>query len=95
MQDAGVGVLAGTDSAAPELVPGSSLHEELTLLTQAGLSPMQALQAATRNPADFLGVSQKQGTVEVGKNGGSLASGREPARRHSELREDSRLNNSR
>jgi imidazolonepropionase-like amidohydrolase len=68
MQDAGVGVLAGTDSAAPELVPGLSLHEELTLLTQAGLSPMQALQAATRNPADFLGVSQKQGTVEVGKN---------------------------
>ena len=38
------------------------------MLTQAGLSPMQALQAATRNPADFLGVSQKQGTVEVGKN---------------------------
>ena len=29
---------------------------------------MQALQAATRNPADFMGVSQKQGTVEVSKN---------------------------
>jgi imidazolonepropionase-like amidohydrolase len=68
MQAAGVGILAGTDSAAPELVPGFSLHEELVLLMQAGLSPMQALQAATRNPAEFMGVIQKQGTVEVGKN---------------------------
>jgi imidazolonepropionase-like amidohydrolase len=68
MQEAGVGILAGTDSAAPELVPGYSLHEELTLLTQAGLSTMQALQAATKNPADFMGLIQKQGTIEVGKN---------------------------
>jgi imidazolonepropionase-like amidohydrolase len=68
MQAANVGILAGTDSAAPELVPGFSLHEELALLTQAGLSPMQALQTATKNPADFMGVLQKQGTVEVGKN---------------------------
>jgi imidazolonepropionase-like amidohydrolase len=68
MQSAGVGILAGTDSAAPELVPGFSLHEELVLLVQAGLSPMQTLQAATKNPADFLGVIQKQGTFEVGKS---------------------------
>jgi imidazolonepropionase-like amidohydrolase len=68
LQAADVGILAGTDSAAPELVPGFSLHEELVLLTKAGLSPMQALQAATKNPADFMGVIQKQGTVEVGKN---------------------------
>jgi imidazolonepropionase-like amidohydrolase len=68
MQTAGVGILAGTDSAAPELVPGFSLHEELALLVQAGLSPMQALQAATKSPADFMGVLQKQGTIEVGKN---------------------------
>jgi len=68
IQFGGVGILAGTDSAAPELIPGFSLHEELALLTQAGLTPMQALQAATKNPADFMGISQKQGTVEVGKN---------------------------
>ena len=68
MQAAGVGILAGTDSPAPGLVPGFSLHEELALLTQAGLSPMQSLQAATKNPADFMGVLQKQGTIEVGKN---------------------------
>ncbi len=68
MQSAGVGILAGTDSAAPDLLPGFSLHEELVLLTRAGLSPMQALQAATKNPADFMGVLQKQGTIEIGKN---------------------------
>ncbi len=68
MQSAGVGILAGTDSPAPELVPGFSLHEELVLLVQAGLSPMQALQAATKNPADFMGVLQKQGTIEPGKS---------------------------
>ena len=68
MQSAGVGILAGTDSAAPELIPGFSLHEELALLAQAGLSPMQALQAATKGPAEFMGVNQKQGTIEVGKN---------------------------
>jgi imidazolonepropionase-like amidohydrolase len=68
MQAGGVGILAGTDSAAPDLVPGFSLHEELALLTQAGLSPMQALQAATKNPADFMGTIKNQGTIEIGKN---------------------------
>jgi imidazolonepropionase-like amidohydrolase len=67
MNAAGVPIMAGTDSAAPFVVPGFSLHEELALLVQAGLTPMQALQAATRNPAEFLGRLQQQGTVEQGK----------------------------
>jgi imidazolonepropionase-like amidohydrolase len=68
MQAAGVPILAGTDSAAPYVVPGFSLHQELALLVQAGLSPMQALQAATKSPAEFLGKSKTQGTIEVGKS---------------------------
>ena len=68
MQSAGVGIMAGTDSAAPYVIPGFALHQELVLLVQAGLSPMQALQAATKNPADFLGKSKTQGTIEAGKN---------------------------
>jgi imidazolonepropionase-like amidohydrolase len=59
--------MAGTDTTAPFVFPGSSLHEELALLVQAGLTPMQALQAATKLPAQFLGKLQTQGTVEVGK----------------------------
>ena len=67
MNAAGVHLMAGTDTAGPFVFPGSSLHEELTMLVQAGLTPMQALQAATRNPAEFLGKQDEQGTVEAGK----------------------------
>lgn len=67
MQSAGVRILAGTDLAAPNVFPGWSLHEDLALLVEAGLTPMQALQAATRNPAEFLGKLDSQGTIEKGK----------------------------
>jgi hypothetical protein len=67
MNAAGVPLMAGTDTTAPFVFPGSSLHEELALLVQAGLTPMQALQAATKLPAQFLGKLQTQGTVEGGK----------------------------
>jgi imidazolonepropionase-like amidohydrolase len=67
MKAAGVPIMAGTDTTAPFVFPGSSLHEELALLVQAGLTPMQALQAATNLPAEFLGKLQTQGTIEQGK----------------------------
>jgi imidazolonepropionase-like amidohydrolase len=67
MQFSDVSILAGTDSAAPYVIPGFALHQELALLVKAGLSPMQALQAATKNPADFLGKEKLQGTIEPGK----------------------------
>jgi imidazolonepropionase-like amidohydrolase len=67
MNQAGVPIMAGTDAAAPNVFPGSSLHEDLGYLVQAGLTPMQALQAATARPAEFLGRSAQQGTIEVGK----------------------------
>jgi imidazolonepropionase-like amidohydrolase len=64
---AGVGILAGTDTLNPYCFPGFSLHDELGFLVQAGLTPMEALQAATVNPARFLGKEKEMGTVEVGK----------------------------
>ena len=67
MNMAGVPILAGTDTTAPFVFPGSSLHEELALLVQAGLTPLQALEAATKLPAEFLGKQQTQGTIEQGK----------------------------
>jgi imidazolonepropionase-like amidohydrolase len=57
--------MAGTDTGAPFIFPGSALHDELALLVHAGLTPMQA---ATKNPADFLGKSKTQGTIEPGKS---------------------------
>jgi imidazolonepropionase-like amidohydrolase len=62
-----VGIMAGTNTLNPYIFPGFSLHDELALLVKAGLTPMQALQAATLNPAEFLGSSQEMGTVEPGK----------------------------
>ena len=53
---AGVPLLAGTDTGTAYVYPGFSLHDELANLVSAGLSPMQALQAATIAPARFLGL---------------------------------------
>ena len=53
LHEAGVVILAGSDTQAA-VVPGASLHRELSLLVQAGLSPLQAIQSATVLPARFL-----------------------------------------
>jgi imidazolonepropionase-like amidohydrolase len=63
----GVRLLAGTDTPSPYCFPGSGLHDELELLVEAGLSPLAALQTATRNPARFLNREKDLGTVERGK----------------------------
>ncbi len=68
MYDAKIPFLAGTDAPAGyDLVPGASLHRELQLFVRAGLTPLQALQTATINPADFFGKTAEWGTVAVGK----------------------------
>jgi len=67
MHRAGVGILAGTDPPVWGVYPGFGLHEELALLVQAGLSPYEALQSATRNPARFFNKLDELGTVEKGK----------------------------
>jgi imidazolonepropionase-like amidohydrolase len=55
--DAGVPLLVGTDAPVPGVVPGFGLHEELERFVQAGLTPEQALTAATCMPALYLGRS--------------------------------------
>lgn len=55
MQRAGVRILAGTDDANPCSFPGFSLHEESSMLVEAGLTPAQALRAAATNAAKFPG----------------------------------------
>jgi hypothetical protein len=65
MQRGGVGLLAGTD--LPPNAVGGTIHDELAYLVQAGLTPMQALMTATRNPAKFLGKLSSLGTIESGK----------------------------
>jgi imidazolonepropionase-like amidohydrolase len=68
MHRAGVPFLAGTDSPNPFVFPGFSLHDELALLVgEGGFTPLEALQAATRDPARYLGREKDLGTVESGK----------------------------
>ena len=53
--------------SADKLILGFSLQDELVLLVKAGLTPMEALQSATRNPARFLGLLDSLGAIERGK----------------------------
>ncbi len=63
----GVGILAGTDLGNPFIYAGFSLHDELAHLVDAGLTPLAALQAATLNPAKYVGREKEIGTVAIGK----------------------------
>jgi imidazolonepropionase-like amidohydrolase len=67
MYRAGVKIIAGTDVLNPFCFPGFSLHDELELLVESGLSTMAALQAATINAVEFSGKSKDFGTIAVGK----------------------------
>ena len=67
MQRARVGFLAGTDTGRAWRFAGFSLHDDLVEMNNAGLTPMQVLQAATSNPARHLGRDQELGTVQTGK----------------------------
>jgi imidazolonepropionase-like amidohydrolase len=64
---AGIPVMAGTDANDTMIVPGFSLHRELGLLVRAGLTPMDALRAATSVPAAYLGRSATLGGIAPGK----------------------------
>jgi hypothetical protein len=68
MHRAGVEFLAGTDANGVNPVfPAFGLHRELELLVASGLTPLEALQCATRNPARYFGQAKQGGTVEIGK----------------------------
>lgn len=68
MQQAGIHILAGSDaSRSSQTKLGGDLHEELNRLVDSGLTPLEALQAATRNPALYFGTLTLMGTVEKGK----------------------------
>jgi imidazolonepropionase-like amidohydrolase len=64
-QRQGIGILAGTDSPVVLNVV-SGFHDELALMVEAGLTPLEALQTATLNPARCLGKMDDLGTVEKG-----------------------------
>lgn len=66
LAEAGVGFMAGTDMPLVLLTPGFSLHRELELLVEAGLTPMQVIEAATLGPARYFGLHEEQGAISEG-----------------------------
>jgi Amidohydrolase family len=68
LQNVGVGILAGTDSGDPYVIPGFALHQELQQLVRAGLTPAEALRSATLEPATFFGKERVLGSVDPGKD---------------------------
>jgi imidazolonepropionase-like amidohydrolase len=68
MHGAGIPFLAGTDTPPGVYVfPGFSLHEELQRFVAAGFTPLEALQTATLNPAKYLDMEDRLGSIEKGK----------------------------
>jgi len=68
LHDAGVPIGAGTDTPIGLAVPGYSLLNELEILVDAGLSPIEALAAATVQPAALFSILDQTGSIDVGKN---------------------------
>ncbi|MDF2727503.1 MAG: dihydroorotase, partial [Nitrososphaera sp.] len=67
MYDNGVQILSGTDIPNFGLVPGASLHNELELLVEAGIKPLEVIEIATNNGATALGIGDRVGTIQPGK----------------------------
>lgn len=68
MREEGVRLLAGSDVAVLNIFPGATLHEEIRLLADSvGLTPQEALAAATRRSAEWLGLADSVGSVAPGK----------------------------
>lgn len=67
INEAGITMMAGTDTPIGLLTPGRSLHHEMKVMVDAGLTPMEALGAATLNPARYFKMEDELGTIDEGK----------------------------
>ena len=70
--EAGIHVVAGTDSLNPMLIPGIDLHDEFDSMIEAGLTPFQALKTATANPASYVPGFSDAGVLAVGRAANSI-----------------------
>lgn len=67
LYSAGVKLMTGSDSPEWYLTPGFTVHDEIETYVKAGLSNFPALQTATTNPAQYLEIDKRKGTIEIGK----------------------------
>ena len=83
---AGVTIALGTDSGAPGHIHGAAVPREMELLHQCGLTPMQAIEAATKNAARSIGVADSLGTLEAGKLADAIVIDGDPLRDVAKIR---------
>lgn len=76
--DSGGKIMTGSDTPEWFFGYGWTVHREMESLVAAGLTPHQALAAATRNPAEFVGASKEWGTIEKGKRADLVLIGGNP-----------------
>lgn len=86
LHTAGVAITAGTDAPLRKLRFGESLQQELELLVESGLSPMEAIQAATSRPAALLSRAHDIGVIQTGKRADLIAVEGDPLRNISNIR---------
>ena len=87
LHSAGVKIAAGTDSGTPGVVIGKGLHKELELMVEAGISPMEAIMAGTKNAANNLGKASELGIIESGKLADIIAVSGDPLKDIRDTRE--------
>ena len=80
--DAGVPIVAGTDGA----LPGYSLLRSIEMYVEAGMTPMQAIESATRVPAAAMGLGRESGTIEAGKRADMIVLDADPLAQISNIR---------
>jgi imidazolonepropionase-like amidohydrolase len=80
--DAGVPIVAGTDGA----LPGYSLLRSIEMYVEAGMTPMQAIESATRIPAESIGLATDTGTIEPGKRADLIVLDADPLAQISNIR---------
>jgi imidazolonepropionase-like amidohydrolase len=80
--DAGVPIVAGTDGA----LPGYSVLRSIEMYVEAGMTPMQAIESATRVPAESMGLGKDSGTVQAGKRADMIVLTADPLSRISNIR---------
>jgi imidazolonepropionase-like amidohydrolase len=82
LQRAGVPIVAGTDVG----VPGDTLHRELELYVKAGMTPLEAIQAATITPARVMKLDNEVGTIEAGRRADLIVLDANPVENISNIR---------
>ena len=79
--------VVGTDTGVDMILPGFSLHDELRLLVEAGLTPFEAILTGTYNPAVFFGTIDELGTVEEGKRADLMVAKKNPLKKIGRLQD--------